>query len=80
MEKYNSCSYLCFHLKMRFFYDNFQNLFQTADIGLLFANIVPEACLFVILRRKSARLVQELILIKVRQVETVMDLLRRQET
>ena len=24
---------------MRFFYDNFQNLFQTADIGLLLANI-----------------------------------------
>ena len=38
---------------MRFFYDNFQNLFQTADIGLLLANIVPEDCLFVIIMRKS---------------------------
>ena len=33
---------------MRFFYVNFQILFQTADIGLLIANIVPEVCLLVI--------------------------------
>ena len=44
---------------MRFFYDNFQNLFQTADIGLLLANIVPEVCLFIILHRESAQLPQE---------------------
>ena len=44
---------------MRFFYDNFQNLFQTADIGLLLANIVPEVCLFIILHRESAQLAQE---------------------
>ena len=29
-----------------FFFDNYQILFQTADIGLLLANIVPEVCLF----------------------------------
>ena len=46
---------------MRFFYDKFQVLFQTADIGLLLANIVPEVCLFVILHRKSAQLVQEIV-------------------
>ena len=33
---------------MRFFYVNFQILFQTVDIGLLLANIVPEVCLLVI--------------------------------
>ena len=44
---------------MRFFYDNFQNLFQNADIGLLLANIVPEVCLFIILHRESAQLAQE---------------------
>ena len=44
---------LCAVATMRFFYDNFQNLFQTADIGLLLANIVPEDCLFVIIMRKS---------------------------
>ena len=46
---------------MRFFYVNFQILFQTADIGLLLANIVPEVCLFTILRRKSAQLVLEIV-------------------
>ena len=46
---------------MRFFFDNYQILFQTADIGLLLANIVPEVCLFVILHRKSAQLVQEIV-------------------
>ena len=30
---------------MRFFDDNFQILFQTANIGLLLANIVPKVCL-----------------------------------
>lgn len=69
---------LCFHSTLccrdnAVFFGNYQILFQTADIDLLFANIVPEVCLFVILHRKSARLVQELILIKVRQVETVMN-------
>ena len=44
---------------MRFFYVNFQILFQTADIGLLLANIVPEVCLFIILHRESAQLAQE---------------------
>ena len=72
------CDTLCFHSTLccgdnAVFFGNYQILFQTADIGLLFANIVPEVCLFVILHRKSARLVQELILIKVRQAETVMD-------
>ena len=72
------CDTLCFHSTLccgdnAVFFGNYQILFQTADIGLLFANIVPEVCLFVILHRKSARLVQVLILIKVRQAETVMD-------
>ena len=44
---------------MRFFYVNFQILFQTADIGLLLVNIVPEVCLFIILHRESAQLPQE---------------------
>ena len=38
---------------MRFFYDKFQVLFQTADIGLLLASIMPRVCLFVILHRKK---------------------------
>ena len=46
---------------MRFFYVNFQILFQTADISLLLSNIVPEVCLFVILYRKSVQLVQEIV-------------------
>ncbi len=76
---------LCFHSTLccgdnAVFFGNYQILFQTADIGLPFANIVPEVCLFVILHRKSARLVQELILIKVRRAGTVMDLPRRRET
>ena len=33
---------------MRFFYDNFQILFQTANISLLLSNIVPKVCLLVI--------------------------------
>ena len=45
---------------MRFFYDKFQILFQTADIGLLLSNIVPEVCRFVMFNRKSAQLVQEI--------------------
>lgn len=58
------CDTLCFHSTLccgdnAFFYDNFQNLFQTADIGLLLANIVPEVCLFIILHRESAQLAQE---------------------
>ena len=46
---------------MRFFYVNFQILFQTADISLLLSNIAPEVCLFVILHRENAQLVQEII-------------------
>ena len=39
---------------MRFFYDNFQILFQTADISLLLSNIVLRVCLLVISQRESA--------------------------
>ena len=46
---------------MRFLRDNFQILFQTADISLLLSNIAPEVCLFVILHRENAQLVQEII-------------------
>ena len=44
---------------MRFFYVNFQILFQTADISLLLSNIMPKVCLLVISHGKSAQLVQE---------------------
>ena len=44
---------------MRFFYVNFQILFQTADISLLLSNIVPRVCLLVISQRGSAHLAQE---------------------
>ena len=44
---------------MRFFYVNFQILFQTADISLLLSNIVPRVCLLVISQRESAHLAQE---------------------
>lgn len=46
---------------MRFFYDNFQILFHTADIGLLLSNIMSNVCLFVILHRESAQQVQEIV-------------------
>ena len=39
---------------MRFFYVNFQILFQTADISLLLSNIVLRVCLLVISQRESA--------------------------
>ena len=38
---------------MRFFYDKFQILFQTTDVGLLLASIMSRVCLFVILHRKK---------------------------
>lgn len=44
---------------MRFFYVNFQILFQTADISLLLSNIVPRVYLLVISQRESAHLAQE---------------------
>lgn len=44
---------------MRFFYVNFQILFQTADISLLLSNIVPRVSLLVISQRESAHLAQE---------------------
>ena len=44
---------------MRFFYVNFQILFQTADISLLLSNIVPRVRLLVISQRESAHLAQE---------------------
>ena len=46
---------------MRFLCDNFQILFQTADISLLLSNIVPKVCLLVISHRKSAQIVQEIV-------------------
>ena len=39
---------------MRFFYVNFQILFQTVDISLLLSNIVLRVCLLVISQRESA--------------------------
>ena len=38
IKKYNSCSYLCFHLKMRFFYDNFK-FFSRLRISVNFFRI-----------------------------------------
>ena len=54
---------LCFHSTLccrdnAVFFGNYQILFQTADIGLLFANIVPEVCLFVILHRTQGEQVE----------------------
>ena len=46
---------------MRFLRDNFQILFQTADISLLLSNIMPKVCLLVISHRKSVQLVQEIV-------------------
>ena len=53
-KNYKKCRTHCFHSictveTMRFFYDNFQNLFQTGDIGLFLASIVSKVCIFVIL-------------------------------
>jgi len=45
---------------MRFFYDKFQMLFQTADMSLLLWNIVPKVCHFKVLHRKSAQMNQEI--------------------
>ncbi|MGN0245378.1 MAG: hypothetical protein ACI4DK_05385 [Lachnospiraceae bacterium] len=41
--------------------DNFQILFQTADISLLLSNIIPKVCLLVISHGKSAQLVQKIV-------------------
>ena len=46
---------------MRFLRDNFQILFQTADISLLLSNIMPKVCLLVISHGKSVQLVQEIV-------------------
>ena len=48
---------------MRFLY--FQILFQIADMGLLLLNIMPKVCLFVILHRESAQLVQEIVKLEI---------------
>ena len=42
-------------------FDNSPILFQTADISLLLSNIVTKVCLFIISRRESAQLTQEII-------------------
>ena len=44
------CDTLCFHSTLccgdnAVFFGNYQILFQTANIGLLLANIVPKVCL-----------------------------------
>lgn len=56
MEKYSCSTELTSEITAEyFFYDNFQILFKTADIGLLLSSIVPKVCLLVISQRKSAQ-------------------------